>query len=118
MAHSGNGDKPLIKITDNGVLVCGTPWAGKEGLNRNVSLPLKAVCILFRGKENIIEPVDFGRIYPLVIGQTYRPSDEKNMQKTLKLIKKLGKNVHFYTLFCNLEPDAARIAKEGMDDNG
>lgn len=113
-----NGDKPLIKITDNGVLVCGTPWAGKEGLNRNVSLPLKAVCILFRGKENIIEPVDFGRIYPLVIGQTYRPSDEKNMQKTLKLIKKLGKNVHFYTLFCNLEPDAARIAKEGMDNNG
>jgi len=113
-----NGDKPLIKITDNGVFVCGTPWAGKEGLNRNVSLPLKAVCTLFRGKENIIEPIDFGKIYPLIIGQTYRPSDEKNMQKTLELVKKLGKNVRFYTLFCNLEPEAARIAKEGMDGSG
>lgn len=113
-----NGDKPLIKVTDNGVLVCGTPWAGKEGLNRNAILPLKAVCAVFRGKENHIKPADFSDIFPLIIGQSYRPNDEANMQKTLELIKKLGENVRVYTLWCNLNPDAARIAKEGMDDNG
>lgn len=113
-----NGDKPLIKVTDNGIFVCGTPWAGKEKLNQNISLPLKAVCAVFRGKENKINPINFGNIFPLIIGQTYRPSDEKNMQKTLELIKKLGENTRFYTLHCNLDPDSARVAKRGMDDNG
>ena len=113
-----NGDKPLIKVTDNGAYIYGTPWAGKEGQNRNISMPLKAVCAIFRAKENSIKPVGFLDIFPLLIGQTYRPSDEKNMQKTLKLIKKLGENARFFTLFCNLDPKSAHIAKEGIDSNG
>lgn len=112
-----NGDKPLIKITDNGAYIYGTPWAGKEGLNRNISMPLKAVSAIFRAKENSIKPVSFLEIFPLLIGQAYRPSDEQNMNKTLEMIKKLGNNTRFYTLFCNLNPDAARVAREGMDND-
>ena len=112
-----NGDKPILRIINGKFYVCGTPWSGKEGLNRNTILPLKAVCILFRGKENIIKPIDFGDIFPLIIGQTHRPSDENALNKTLELIKKLGENVCFYTLSCNLDPNAARIAKEGMECN-
>ena len=111
-----NGDKPLVKVTDDGVFACGTPWAGKEGLNRNVILPLKAVCALFRGKENAIERVPFDRIFPLVIGQSYRPDDREKMTETLELIGAMGKGTRFYVMACNLDPDAARVAKEGMDD--
>lgn len=111
-----NGDKPIIKVTENGVFACGTPWSGKESLNRNTILPLKAVCALQRGKENEIRPISFSDIFPLIIAQTYRPADEESIKKTLELIKALGDNVKFYALKCNLDPDAARVAKEGMAD--
>ena len=112
-----NGDKPILRFQNGKLFACGTPWAGKEGQNRNVILPLRAVCVLFRGKENKIEPVRFDRIFPLLISQTYRPTGEAEMRKTLELIKKTGECVRFYAMFCNLDPNAARVAKEGMDQN-
>lgn len=110
-----NGDKPLILIKGDKAYACGSPWAGKEGANRNVTLPLKAVCALFRGKENRIERADFGRMFPLLIGQTYRPADGEELKKTLELLRALGERTRFYALACNLDPDAARVAKEGID---
>ncbi|MBO4693398.1 MAG: hypothetical protein J5659_03270 [Clostridia bacterium] len=110
-----NGDKPIIRFINDRVFVCGTPWSGKEQINTNAILPLKAVCVLFRGEENLIEPIEFKRIFPLVLGQIYRPSDRTAAEKTLSLLKKFGESVEFYTMNCNLDPDAARVAKEGMN---
>ncbi len=109
-----NGDKPLLRMVQGQFFACGTPWAGKEGQNKNAMLPLGAVCALFRGKENHIERIPFDKVFPLVIGQTYRPGDAAQMKKTLELIGALGKCTRFYAMACNLDPDAARVAKEGM----
>ena len=110
-----NGDKPVLKITDTGILACGTPWAGKEGENRNTSLPLKGICLLMRGKENEIKEVTFKEIFPFIIGQTYRPYGEEEMIKTMQYIKDLGERVKFYLLKCNLDSCAANIAFDGMN---
>jgi len=110
-----NGDKPFLRFENGGVLACGTPWAGKEGLNRNTSLPLKSICFLGRGAENEIAPADFKEIFPQLIGQTYRPPEADDMIRTMELIKKLGENVDFYILKCNLDPNAAKVAFEGMN---
>lgn len=110
-----NGDKPLIRFIDKKAFVCGTPWAGKEGYHRNVIMPLKAVCTLFRGKENSISRANWGEVFPLVIGQVYRSADEIKLNKTLQLVKNLGERTRFYTLYCNLNPNAARVAKNGID---
>lgn len=40
-----NDDKPLLKISAQGVTVYGTPWDGKHHRSTNTSCPLKAVCI-------------------------------------------------------------------------
>ena len=45
-----NGDKPLLRITSEGVTAYGTPWDGKEHLSTNTSCPLKALCILTRSE--------------------------------------------------------------------
>lgn len=50
-----NDDKPLLQVTENGVIVYGTPWDGKHHLSNNISVPLKAICILTRAEENHIE---------------------------------------------------------------
>lgn len=112
-----NGDKPIIRIIGGKVFACGTPWAGKEGQNRNDMLPLKAVCFLARGKENLIDHISFDKVFPFFISQTYRPNDGEKMKKTLELVRFVGETTRMYTLFCNLNPDAARVAKEGMTEH-
>lgn len=112
-----NGDKPILRYLDGKFFACGTPWAGKEGKNQNAILPLSSICLLFRGKENKIEKIDFAKVFHLIIAQTYRPEERSALEKTLQLVGKLGESVNFYALACNLDPDAARVAKEGMDSH-
>jgi len=106
-----NDDKPLLKLKDDGVLACGTPWDGKHHLSTNVCLPLKAICILERGEENEIHPISAQEALPMVFQQTHRP---KNMGKYMEIIDKLTQRVAFYRLKCNQTPEAAKIAYEGM----
>lgn len=109
-----NGDKPLLKFVDDGCEVCGTPWAGKEALQTNTILPLKAICLLERGDTNEIERVAFEDVYPMLFQQVYRPSDPLAMMKTMELIKRLGETIPLYRMKCTMEPEAAKVAYEGM----
>ena len=52
-----NDDKPFVRISEDGAKIYGTPYCGKEGLNTNISVPLRAVCILERSEKNRIEPI-------------------------------------------------------------
>ena len=106
-----NDDKPLLKLTEDRVLACGTPWDGKHRLSTNVCLPLKAICILERGEENEIHPISPQEALPMVLQQTYRP---KNMGKYMEIIDKLTQRVSFYRLKCNQTPEAAKMAYEAM----
>ena len=108
-----NGDKPLLKFVDDGCEVCGTPWAGKEALQTNTILPLKAICLLERGELNEIERVVFEDVYPMLLQQVYRPSDPQAMMKTMELIKRLGETIPLYKMNCTMELEAARVAYEG-----
>ena len=109
-----NGDKPLLEFTESGCKVCGTPWAGKEALQTNVILPLKSICFLERGEKNEIEKVSFEDVYPMLLQQVYRPSDPQAMMKTMELIKRLGATIPLYRMKCTMEPEAVKVAYEGM----
>ena len=104
-----NGDKPIIQIGDE-CTVYGTPWAGKEGMNRNMGVKLCGIVILNRGVENRIEKVPMTRVLPTLIQQSYRPKDKAGLEKTLELLSLLGRKVPLYQLYCNMNPEAALIA--------
>lgn len=87
-----NDDKPLLKVTENGVTAYGTPWDGKHRLSTNCSVPLKAICILTRSEENHIEEISPGDAYQMLLQQTYRPKNGAFMLQTLKLIDGMKKN--------------------------
>ena len=106
-----NDDKPLLKLTDDGVLACGTPWDGKHRLSSNVCVPLKAICILERGEENEIHPITAQEALPMVFQQTYRP---KNLARYMEIIDQLTQRVAFYRLRCNMSVEAAKMAYEAM----
>lgn len=109
-----NDDKPLIRVTDSGVTVYGTPWNGKHRLDTNIAVPLKAVCILERDTMNHIKPVEKKRIYPMMVQQTYRIKDAKKMKRTFELLDVFMQQVSIYRLGCNMEQEAALVAYEGM----
>lgn len=109
-----NDDKPLIRLTDDGAIVYGTPWDGKHRLSSNISVPLKALCVLMRFEKNIINPITPSQAYATLMQQTYRPADSMAMIKTLRLIDKLSSSVSFWMLGCNMEIEAAKVAYEAM----
>ena len=109
-----NGDKPLLRMRAGICEACGTPWSGKENMNRNTMVPLRAICLLNRGTENRIEEIPFREAAPLLLQQSCRYSDSLMMQKTMQLVKQLGNCVRFYRLFCNMEPEAAMVSWNGM----
>lgn len=111
-----NGDKPLIR-TGEQVTVYGTPWAGKEGMQKNVGVSLCGVTFLERGLENRIERASFAQMLPMLVQQSYRPNDKPALEKTLKLIGELGRRVPLYRLSCNMHPDAAFTAFEKLSGN-
>ncbi|MBQ7321948.1 MAG: hypothetical protein IJW99_07605 [Clostridia bacterium] len=112
-----NDDKPLIRITDGGATVYGTPWRGKHQLGENIAVPLRAICVLERAVTNTIRRVDKMSIYPLLLQQTHRPKSGADMTKTLTLVDRLTASVGLYRLGCNMDIEAARVAFEGMEKN-
>lgn len=113
-AYVLNGDKPLLKWQEDVCMVCGTPWAGKEGMQRNEIVPLRAICFLERGTKNKIEKISLAEAYPLLVQQTYRSSDSAVMKKTLSQLGKLCTSVPMYRLVCNMDAEAAIVAYEGI----
>ena len=109
-----NDDKPLLRITDDQVLVYGTPWDGKHQLSTNTVVPLKGLCILTRAEENKIEKISVNEAMPMLLQQCYRPSDPAKLSKVLELLNKLSTRTGLYRLGCNMEPEAAQVAYDGM----
>lgn len=109
-----NGDKPLVDT--NNMTVCGTPWAGKENLNKNIQVPLAGICILERGQTNQVLKITSWDAVKSINDQTYWPIDSKMRRKTLQMLDKL-KEIPCYRLICTPEIISAKIAYEAMSKN-
>lgn len=109
-----NDDKPLIKLSGNDIIVYGTPWNGKHRLSTNISVPLKAVCILERSEENRIEKVTSDSVYNMLVQQAHRPQNPQKLMKTLQLIDILSENAELYRLGCNMDISAVETAYNAM----
>ena len=116
--HVLNGDKPLLRLREDGVFACGTPWQGKEGYGCNEILPLAAVCLLERDRDNHIAPVSFHEAFPVLIQQTHRAEEGAALVKTLSLIGRLDGCVKLYRLGCNMDDEAALVSHRGMTGAG
>ncbi len=110
-----NDDKPLLRLTGSGALLCGTPWNGKHGLGAPMEVPLKAIVGLNRAPENAIRRVSVYELLPLLLQQTYRPNNPALLSKTLALVDRLCESIELYTLQCNMNPDAADVSYAGMN---
>lgn len=109
-----NDDKPFLRVAQDGVTVCGSPWNGKHGLGNNINVPLKAICVLERGEQNEIRRIPASEAVTMMLQQSNRPMQPMWLPKYMELLDQIAGKVAFYRLSCNMEPDAAVVAYEAM----
>ena len=109
-----NGDKPIVRIEGENVFAYGTPWAGKEFLQKNTCAPLKGICLIKRGKENNIRRLDTNEAITAIIRQVYMPQDEKMLDLTIGMFNDIIRLVPFYELTCDISRDAAECSFNAM----
>lgn len=109
-----NDDKPFLQLTDSGVILHGSPWSGKHGLDSNLAVSLKGLCILERGKENAIWPISPEEVLPMLQKQAYQPMDTEKEPQFINMVKTLSVSVPLWKMACNQDPEAAQIAFSAM----
>ena len=109
-----NDDKPFLELRRDGVWLYGSPWSGKHGLDSNICVPLKGICLLERGKENQIQRASADTLLPMLQKQTYQPLDAEARPRFLALVERLSQCVPLWQMACNKTPEAAKLAWETM----
>lgn len=101
-----NGDKPILKVTEDEVWVYGTPWAGKEQWQVNKKVALKGICFLERGEKNSIQKIDSFSALPFLMRQVYFTDAPQSSGKTMELLDQMLKIVPLYKMKCDISKEA------------
>lgn len=109
-----NGDKPILRFQDGVFTAYGTPWAGKEGWQRNLGLPLEGICLLSRGEVNSIVKIKPDQAIASLMRQIYLPKSPEGAIATMALIDQMASQVPIYHMACNMTEDAVKTSFEGM----
>lgn len=100
-----NDDKPFLKIGEDSVLAYGSPWTGKHGLGENVCFPLKGICILKRGPENVIRRIDAQACMGMLKHQAFEGD---------ALVEQLARIVPLWEMECTKDIGAAYVSHGAM----
>lgn len=112
-AYIVNDDSPIIRLEKDGdVKLCGTPWAGTTGINTNVIIPLKGIVFLERSETNSVEKISAMQSVSRFLSSVSPALNSVMFEKSLDTLNKILSNVPAYILKCNMEPDAAHVARE------
>ena len=109
-----NDDKPFLQVTSSGVYAHGSPWSGKHGLATNVCLPLKGICILRRGPENVIRPVKTEHVMDFLIHQGFASDTADGQELRNDLVTALVSQIPVWEMECTKDREAAQVAYNAM----
>lgn len=109
-----NGDKPIIAVGKENVTAYGTPWAGKEMLQKNSSAPLGGICVIKRGDRNSIKRLEKQDLLKVLLRQIYLPENADSLTLTMKIIDDIIRLVPIYELTCNISKEAAECSFSAM----
>jgi hypothetical protein len=110
-----NDDKPALRYMDGVWYAYGTPWCGKDGINRNKKVPLGGICFLVQAKENKIRRLEPREAMKRIFAQTiFRFKDVALMNQMVAHVDNLLRSIPVFELENRPEPEAARLSYETM----
>ncbi len=104
-----NGDRSIMiqNPLNHQFYVCGLPFCGSSGINKNVCIPLRAIVFLEQGPENIVKSCPPAYASSHLFGEmSINQWNPDFVVKSLHLIEELMKKVQLIQLTCTPEPDA------------
>jgi hypothetical protein len=78
---------------------------------------LQGICILERGQENRIYPIQAEEALPMLLHQSFWPQDPVEQVLTRQLVEQLAQTVPLWRMECTISPEAAAIAHEAMSSD-
>ena len=112
-----NDDKPVVRIINDTVFVCGTPFSGKHDINTNTMVPLAGICVLNQAKENSIIRLKPSEAMMVFMEQTLRCTEADKMAALLELLDVTLTKVPVYRLSCNISFEAVELAYSTLSGN-
>ncbi len=113
--HIFNDDKPALRFIDGKWYAYGTPWCGKDGINKNVKVPLAGICFLKQSVRNEIRRISTLEAIPRITSQTiYKFRDTERLELLLGHLDKLLTIVPIYELENKPEKEAVLLSYNTM----
>lgn len=109
-----NGDKPILECIEEGFIVHGTPWQGKENWGYKGKALLRGLCFLEQAPENKIRILTPAETANRVFTQVLLTEKEEETVATLDLLDKLVSATPAYLLSCNISEEAVKTSFEKM----
>lgn len=116
-AHILNDDKPAIRIIDNKVYACGTPWSGKYDISTPENVELAGICFLHQAEENTIKPADVKSAVFNIFSQTVRKLGPNAMEKLFDTVDAIFNMVPIFEMGCNISDEAVLVSYGAMSKN-
>ena len=113
-----NDDKPFLTIGSDGVVAYGSPWSGKHGLDQNIGLPLKGICILRRGTVSRIRRITPEEAKDMVYHQCQGTADVGLQERICTLADLMMQKIPLWEMECTKEPEAALVSYSAMSREG
>lgn len=108
-----NDDNPVVRVTDEGVMVYGSPWSGKTPCYRNVSAPLGGIVLLAQAPYNKIKRLEgvaaYAAVLPSISGKRWDPRMADGLHQTENA---LAMKARVWFLECLPDEAAARLSYE------
>ncbi len=103
-----SGDRPAIRLEEDGCTACGVPWDGKEQIFRNVERPLHAILEVRRAPFTRLRKLNAEQAFRVLIRQCFIPMwDVDTAVLAMSHVRRLSRAVPVYRLFCPPDTEAA-----------
>lgn len=110
-----NGDKVFLRVVDNEVFACGSPWKGSSEYCVNKNVPLKAIVILNQAKENEISVLNSIECMKYFMPHVFFPHWDENCKvKAIDTFNDILEKVPVFLLKCRPDEEAVLLTKEAV----
>ena len=111
-----NDDNPVMRFVDGKWNIYGTPWAGTTGINKNLSVPLKALVFLERSENNTIRDCVGAEAIKRFFEAVIHPFSDETTDLLLNSLTLLIKHSRICVLGCNVTDGAPKTVREFLYD--
>ena len=113
-----NDDNPIVRLTDDGVVVYGSPWSGKTPCYKNESAQLAGMIRLRQAPANSFEPKEDIAAFSLLLpGCSVLRQDKRLHEELCVTLVNMAEAVCVAEMLCLPDKDAALVCRRGVVEN-